>query len=326
MIISKTPMRLSFAGGGSDLPAYYREAGGAVVSTAIDKYVFLCVNRAFDDTIRISYSKTEEVKKVADVEHRLVRAMLDKLGIENGIEIASIADIPSRGSGLGSSSAFTVGLLHALHAYQGTYRTKEELAEEACEIEIDICGEPIGKQDQYGAAVGGLKLVRFHPDGKVDVEPITMPGNSLAELERSMMMFYTGVVRSASAILSDQSKNVASDVAKRKNTARMVEMAHELHTELARGHHQAVGESMHEGWLLKKTLAAGISTPMLDEAYAAARGAGAIGGKLLGAGGGGFLVFSVPENCRAAVRKALEPMKQIDFGIDRTGTNIVFHQ
>lgn len=326
MIISKTPMRLSFAGGGSDLPAYYREMGGAVVSTAIDKYVFLCVNRAFDDTIRISYSKTEEVKKVADIEHRLVRAMLDKLGIENGIEIASIADIPSRGSGLGSSSAFTVGLLHALHAYKGEYRTKEELAEEACEIEIDICGEPIGKQDQYGAAVGGLKLIRFHPDGKVDVEPITMPGNTLVELEQSMMMFYTGVVRSASAILSDQSKNVASDSTKRKNTARLVEMAHELHAELARGNHQAIGESMHEGWLLKKTLAAGISTPMLDDAYESARAAGAIGGKLLGAGGGGFLVFSVPESSRAAVREALSPMTQIDFGIDRAGTNVVFHQ
>lgn len=326
MIISKTPMRLSFAGGGSDLPAYYQQAGGAVVSTAINKYVFLCVNRAFDDTIRISYSKTEEAKRVADIEHKLFRAALTKLGIENGIEIASIADIPSRGSGLGSSSAFTVGLLHALHAFNGDYRTKEELAREACEIEIDICGEPIGKQDQYGAAVGGLKLIRFHPDGAVDVEPITMPGDTLLQLEASMMMFYTGVVRSASAILSEQTKAVATDVAKQANTKRMVDMAYELHGELSRGHFAAIGESMHEGWLLKKTLAAGVSTPFLDEAYDAARAAGATGGKLLGAGGGGFLVFTVPEAKRPAVRTALVKLTEIDFGIDRNGTNIVFHQ
>lgn len=326
MIISKTPMRLSFAGGGSDLPAYYRESGGAVISTAIDKYVFLCVNRAFDETIRISYSKTEEVKKVSDIEHRLVRAMLDKLGIENGIEIASIADIPSRGSGLGSSSAFTVGLLNALHAFKGEYRSKEDLAKEACEIEIDICGEPIGKQDQYGAAVGGLKLIRFHPDGAVDVEPVTMPGNTLARLEQSMMMFYTGVVRSASNILGDQSRALATDAAKRASTKRLVDMAFELRTELSQGHYEAIGEAMHEGWLLKKTLSAGVSTPFLDEAYDAARGAGATGGKLLGAGGGGFLVFTAPEEKRGAIRKALSGLNQIDFGIDRNGTNIVFHQ
>lgn len=326
MIISKTPMRLSFAGGGSDLPAYYEGAGGAVVSTAIDKYVFLCVNRAFDDTIRISYSKTEEVKNVADIEHKLVRAMLQKLDIDRGIEIASIADIPSRGSGLGSSSAFTVGLLHALHAFKGEYRSKEDLAKEACEIEIDICGEPIGKQDQYGAAVGGMKLIRFHADGKVDVEPILMPGNTLAALEQSMMMFYTGVVRSASNILSDQSKNVASDAAKRASTRRLVDMAYELQVELSRGHYQAIGDCMHEGWMLKKTLAAGVSTPFLDDIYNRARGAGATGGKLLGAGGGGFLVFTVPENRRDEVRAALQPLAQIDFGIDRAGTNIVFNQ
>jgi D-glycero-alpha-D-manno-heptose-7-phosphate kinase len=249
VIISKTPMRLSFAGGGSDLPAYYREEGGAVVSASINKYVYICVNKGFDDTIRVSYSKTEEVKSVGALEHVLVRAALDKLGIKNGIEIASIADIPSRGSGLGSSSAFTVGLLHALHAYNGTYRTKEELAKEACEIEIDICGEPIGKQDQFGAAVGGLKLIRFHPDGGVDVESINMPGDSMFALEKSMMMFYTGIVRSASAILADQQVNLTSDSSKRMATRRMVEIAFQLRDEIARGNVAAVGEAMHAGSL-----------------------------------------------------------------------------
>ena len=324
MIISKTPMRLSFVGGGSDLPAHYREDGGAVVSTSITKYAYLCVNNAFDDTIRISYSMTEEVKSVAEINHKLVRVALEKLGIVNGIEIVSIADIPSRGSGLGSSSAFTVGLLNALYAFQGKYRSKESLAREACEIEIDLCREPIGKQDQFGTAIGGMKLIRFHPDGEVDVEPITMPGSSLLQLENSIMMFYTGIARSASPILADQTNQLVTDKSKRATTRRLAEMALTLSAELSKGNHAILGEVMHEGWLLKQTLATGITTPFVDKVYEAARAAGATGGKLAGAGGGGFLVFSVPEGKKGAVRNALSQLREVDFGIDRTGTNIMF--
>lgn len=323
MIVSKTPMRLSFAGGGSDLPAYYREAGGAVISVAIDKYVYLCVNKAFDDTIRVAYSKTEEVTSVHQIEHKLVRAALTKLDISGGVEIASVADIPSRGSGLGSSSAFTVGLLNALHTYQGRSPSQEDLAREACEIEIDICGEPIGKQDQYGAAVGGLKLIQFNADESVVVKPVHMPAHLSETLAQSLMMFYTGVVRSASDVLSIQSQNLISDEKIRLTTKRLVDMAYELSRDLSEGRSDGVGESLHEGWMLKKTLADGISNPFLDDAYEKARAAGAIGGKLLGAGGGGFLVFYVPIGKQDAVRTALSPLPLIDFGIDHGGTNTI---
>ena len=326
MIISKTPMRLSFAGGGSDLPVYYRENGGAVLSTSINKFVYLCLNRGFDGRVRVAYSRTEEVDRVSDLDHKLFRAVLGKLDIEGGVEIASIADIPSRGSGLGSSSAFTVGLLHAVHAYQGRYRSKEDLAKEACEVEIDICGEPIGKQDQYAAAVGGINFIRFNPDDTVDVEPVVMPRKTLLEMEGSMMMFYTGIVRSASDLLQTQSANVAGDAAKRANTRRLVELAHELRDELSRGNAEAVGAVMHEGWLLKKSLAEGISSGFIDEGYAKALAAGALGGKLLGAGGGGFFVFYVPPHRREAVKEALKPLNFIDFALDTKGSNIALYQ
>jgi len=326
MIISKTPMRLSFAGGGSDLPVYYRENGGAVLSTSIDKFVYLCLNKGFDGRVRVAYSRTEEVDRASDLDHKLFRAVLGKLNIEGGVEIASIADIPSRGSGLGSSSAFTVGLLHAVHAYQGRYRSKEDLAKEACEIEIDICGEPIGKQDQYAAAVGGINFIRFNPDDTVDVEPVVMPRETLLTLEGSLMMFYTGIVRSASDLLQTQSANVAGDAAKRANTRRLVELAYELRDELSRGNAEAVGAVMHEGWLLKKSLADGISSGFIDDAYEKALAAGALGGKLLGAGGGGFFVFYVPNDRREAVKQALKPLNFIDFALDTKGSSIALYQ
>jgi len=325
MIISKTPMRLSFAGGGSDLPVYYREYGGAVLSTSIDKFIYICLNKAFDHRVRVAYSRTEEVNSSNDVEHPLVRAALNKLGIAGGVEIASIADIPSGGSGLGSSSAFTVGLLHALHAYLGQYRSRQDLAAEACTVEIDICGEPIGKQDQFGAAMGGINYIRFNPDETVDVEPVMMPGAALRQMEQSLMMFYTGVVRSASELLKTQADNLASDAAKRRSTRRMVELAGELCTELRQGRPDSLGEIMHEGWELKKSLATGITGGVFDDAYARARQAGALGGKLLGAGGGGFLLFYVPEDRREAVKKALHPMTHTGFALDHRGTTVVFH-
>lgn len=326
MIMTKTPMRLSFVGGGSDLPAYYRVHGGAVVSSSINKYVYICVNKRFDDSVRVSYSRTEEVAASTDVVHPLVRAALAKTGIPGGVEITSIADIPSRGSGLGSSSAFTVGLLHALHAYRGESRSKPELADEACDIEIRICGEPIGKQDQYGTAMGGLNFIRFNPDETVDVEPIVTPGETLAVLERSLMMFYTGVTRSASEILHKQAAALAAEADKTKRVARLVELAHALKERLSTGNSAAAGDILHEGWMLKRSLAEGISQESLDGIYDRARAAGATGGKLLGAGGGGFFVFYVPGDRQEAVRRALAPLRQVEIALERRGTSIAFYE
>ena len=206
MIVSKTPLRMSFVGGGSDLPAYYREESGAVLSTTIDKYMYICVNRKFDGNIRVSYTRTEEVASAADIQHPLVREALDIVGIRGGIEIASMADIPSQGSGLGSSSTYTVGLLNALFAYLGQYASNEQLARLACEIEIGRCREPIGKQDQYAAAFGGLNLIRFHPDETVSVDPVICNPQVLADLEASTLVLFTGRTRSASAVLAQQSE------------------------------------------------------------------------------------------------------------------------
>ena len=232
MIISQTPLRISFVGGGSDLPAFYRRHGGAVVSTGVDKYVFVTVNKKFDNSIRISYSKTEEVKCVADLEHKIVREALTRLGIEGGIEITSVADIPSRGTGLGSSSSFTVGLLHALHAYQGRYVSREHLGKESCHVEIDLCQERIGKQDQYAAAFGGLNIIQFNSDDTVTVDPIICRKEFIRNMEESIICFYTGWTRNASAILATQSKQMESDKGCRAAMCRMMQLAYMLRDEL----------------------------------------------------------------------------------------------
>ena len=315
-------MRISLAGGGSDLPAYFRENGGAVLSSSIDKYVYLCLNRAFDQRVRVAYSRTEEVATAADLDHKLFRAVLTKLGVEKGIEIASIADIPSRGSGLGSSSAFTVGLLNAVYAYKGVRKSKLELAKEACEIEIDICGEPIGKQDQYAASMGGVNFIRFNPDDTVDVEPVSMPTQTLETLKHSMMMFYTGVLRSASSLLQEQSEGLVSFPENRRTTDRLVAMASELRTELSLGNPDALGACLDEGWRLKKSLSSGISNPSFDDIYTLAIQAGATGGKLLGAGGGGFFLFYVPRDRQEAVKSRLEALRHIEFTLDQEGATI----
>src|SRR5687767_14853145 len=225
MIISRTPLRMSFVGGGSDLPSFYRKFGGAVVSTAINKFVYITLNEKFDHRIRVSYSRTEEADTVAEVQHPLVRESMKLLGVEGGIEITSIADIPSKGSGLGSSSAFTVGLLHALHAYSGRYASAEQLAKEACAIEIERCGEPIGKQDQYAAAFGGFNFIEFNADDSISVEPILCRRETLLKLQENIIVFYTGISRSASAILKNQQEAVASSQAKQQVLQRMVQLA-----------------------------------------------------------------------------------------------------
>jgi len=323
MIISRTPLRMSFVGGGSDLPVFYRKYGGAVLSTAIDRFVYVTVNRKFDDRIRLSYSRTEDARTVNHIKHPLVREGLKLAGINGGVEITSIADIPSKGSGLGSSSTFTVGLLNALHAFAGRHAGAEQLSREACEIEIDRCGEPIGKQDQYAAGYGGLNLIQFNQDDSVSVEPVICRRETVQQLQSHIIVFYTGVTRSASGILKEQSAALATEKKKCDVTRKMVGLAHDLCRELRHNRVASFGEIIHEGWRLKKSLTAGISTSAIDDWYEKARRAGAIGGKLLGAGTGGFLMFYAPPDRHEAITQAVG-LRRTDFGFEPQGSRIIF--
>lgn len=325
MIVSRTPLRVSFLGGGSDLPVHYRRHGGAVISAALARYVYVTVNRRFDSSIRLSYSVTEEVDHASEIKHRLVRAAMMKLGIQNGVEITSVADIPSRGTGLGSSSAFTAGLLHALHAYQGSYRSQAALAAEACEVEIGLCGEPIGKQDQYAAAVGGVNIFRFNPDDTVTIEKVVFSPRFAREFQESMLLFYTGVTRSASDILAAQIGCMASRGDQAAVVCRMAEMTEEFRRAIQNGNLEHVGALLHEGWLLKRSISDRISNSTVDEMYASAWRAGALGGKLLGAGGGGFLLVCAPVDRHDAVRRELAAYRCLCLGIDWTGTSIILY-
>ena len=325
MIISRTPLRMSFVGGGSDMPGFYRRYGGAVLSTAIDKYVYVNINRKFDGGIRLAYSKTEEVDAVEQVEHRLVRAAFECLGLKGGVEIATIADIPSRGTGLGSSSTFTVGLINAISAYTGRYIAPDNLGRLGCEIELERCGEPIGKQDQYAAAFGGLNLIEFMADDSVAVSPIIMPKGKREALERQIVVFYTGITRSASNILKQQSEAVASEESKRAALIRMVALTYQLRDELQRGNLAAFGEILHQNWNLKKTLAKGVSSEQIDGWYAKGLAAGATGGKILGAGAGGFLMFAAPEDRHEAIEHTLAELRRVDFKFDALGSRIIFY-
>jgi D-glycero-alpha-D-manno-heptose-7-phosphate kinase len=324
MIISKTPLRMSFVGGGSDLPVFYRKYGGAVLSTAINKFVYITINKKFDNRIRISYSRTEEPRTVDKIRHPLVREALKMLGIQGGIEIASIADIPAKGSGLGSSSAYTVGLLHALYAYQGHFASAERLARESCQIEIERCGDPIGKQDQYAAAFGGFNFIEFYPDDSVSVEPVICKRETLEGLQANTIVFYTGITRSASSILETQRDAVSSQKSKQKVLLRMVGLARQLKAELQENNLDAFGEIIHENWLLKRSLTPQISTSRIDDWYQRARKAGATGGKLLGAGSGGFLMFFAPQERHPAIASALGELRRIDMRFEPQGSKIIF--
>ena len=318
---------MSFVGGGSDLAVFYRKFGGAVVSTAINQFVYITVNKKFDEKIRVSYSKTEEARTVDRIKHPLVREAMKLLKIDGGLEITSVADIPGRGSGLGSSSSFTVGLLHALHAYAERYAGAEQLAQEACEIEIGRCGEPIGKQDQYAAAYGGLNFIQFHEDDSVSVEPILCKRETLRTIQDHILVFYTGITRSASDVLKHQQSAVASEKKKQAVMRKMVALAEQMKSELQRNRAGAFGEIIHEGWLLKKSLTSGISTDAVDGWYAKARKAGAVGGKLLGAGAGGFLMFYAPPEEHEAITQSLGKLRRMDFKFEPQGSRILFvHQ
>lgn len=324
MIISRTPLRVSLFGGGSDIAAHYRRHGGAVLSTAVDKAVYVTVSQKFDDAVRVSYSRTEEVDHAKQVEHPLVREALALLGIEGGIEITSVADIPAKGTGLGSSSTFTVGLLNALHAYRGHAASADQLAREACHVEIERCGEPIGKQDQYAAAFGGFNLIRFHPDDSVEVKKLICAPQVLADLQDRLLFFYTGVTRSASALLSEMSAGMGQGGAASDSAGRLVAMAEQAYGHLCQGEASAIGALLDEAWSIKRSMHSGISSPMIDESYAAARAAGAEGGKLLGAGGGGFLMFLAPPESHAAIRAALAHLREVPMRFAAQGSSIIF--
>lgn len=325
MIISRTPLRMSFVGGGSDLPAYYREEEGAVLSTSIDKYMYICLNKKFDGRIRISYTRTEDVDSLHQVEHPIVREALDLVQISGGIEIASMSDIPSRGSGLGSSSSYAVGLLNALYAFKSQFVSKNELASQACQIEIDRCGEPIGKQDQYAASFGGLNLIKFHPDDTVIVDPVICKNDVLKSLEESIIVFFTGRTRSASSVLAGQSAALKKPD-RRILMRRMVQLAYDMKLMLESGSIDNFGELLHENWCLKSQLVSGITDPEIDYLYETGMKNGALGGKLLGAGNGGFIMFFAPKEKHSQIIKSLIDFEPIKFHFDKAGTQIVYFQ
>lgn len=323
MIITKTPFRISFVGGGSDLPAYYEKQRGAVLSTSIDKYMYISTHAFFEkDKIRCKYSQTETVNDVKDLQHPILRTVLEDFNL-NGIEVSSIADIPG-GTGMGSSSSFTVGLLHNLNAYTGRSYEKKELGAGACRVEIDLLKEPIGKQDQYAAAFGGLNVIEFNPDGSVAVHPVRISTETREMLNTNLKLYYLGNQRSASAILAEQKKNTSQE-SKFQALTTMVGLVYELRDALEAGNLNDFGTLLHENWLLKQQLASGITNPRITEAYAAGRAAGALGGKLLGAGGGGFMLFYASVESHGSLDQA---MKDIDaepfsFNMETEGSKII---
>ena len=323
MIISRTPLRISFVGGGSDLPAFYRHEPGAVVATAIQKYIYINVNTKFDSKIRASYSETEIVGRVDDLRHELIKESLRKLSIDGGIEITSISDIPSAGTGLGSSSSYTVGLLKALHTFMNRHVGAERLSREACEIEIDRCGKPIGKQDQYMAAYGGFKFMQFNPDGTVFVDPIVCAPATRRSLESHLLLLYTGVTRSADPILADQQQNLAARPY-RESMRRTVQLAHMLRDGILRNDLRSVGDILHEGWMVKREMAAGVTTPEIDSWYGCARSHGAVGGKITGAGGGGFLLLYAPPETHCTICGALPHLMPVAVRLEQQGSKIIF--
>ena len=323
MIISRTPLRVSLVGGGSDLAAFYNHEPGAVVTTAIRKYIYITVNRKFDSKIRASYSRTEMVDSVAEVRHDLIRESLRKVHVEGGIEITSISDIPSQGTGLGSSSSYTVGLLKALYAHRNQHVGAERLAREACDIEINCCDKPIGKQDQYIAAYGGLQYIQFNPDGSVFVDPIVCSSTTRQALESDLLLLYTGMTRSANGILAEHQRNL-SDSRCRRTLRRLVQLADELRYALTVNDLDAFGEILHESWIIKKTMASGVSNGHIDDWYERARANGAVGGKITGAGGGGFLLLYAPPEAHGRIMRALPELRPLRFQLEPQGTKIIY--
>ncbi|MBM4436782.1 MAG: GHMP kinase [Actinobacteria bacterium] len=322
MIISQTPLRVSFFGGGTDFPAYFRAHGGAVLSAAIDKYVFVIVKERFDDDIYLNYSRKEIVASVDAIQHELVREAMRATGVTRGVEITTLADVPSTGTGLGSSSSVLVGLLHALHAYRGRLVTSAQLAEDACRIEIEALGRPIGRQDQYIAAYGDLRLIDFGPGDAVRVTRVEASGETRARLAERLMLFFTDRTRDASTILADQQHNIPNRLA---DLHRLKAQAHAGAERLLAGDLDGFGASLDVAWQTKKALASGVTDQGIDTLYARARAAGALGGKITGAGGGGFLMLYAPPFAQDAVRAAMRPLRELPVRFEVDGSKVIFN-
>lgn len=322
MIIVQTPLRISFFGGGTDFPAFFMQEGGCVLSSAIDKYIFVTIKQRFDSKLRIGYTQTEMVNEVDQIHHELIRESLRITRIDRGVEITTMGDIPSEGSGLGSSSTVTVGALHAMYAYLGEIVPAERLAREACEIEIEKLKRPIGIQDQYIAAYGGLRFLEFLPNGQVTTEKIHLSSEAQRALNNNFMLFFTGMSRDSSTILKEQVGNLKH----RLNELREIKhMAYEARCAIETEDFDVLGVMLHQSWELKKRLAGTISNGRINEMYQTARGAGAIGGKIAGAGGGGFLLLYVPFEHQNKVRTKLIGLQELPFRLEADGTKVIFN-
>lgn len=322
MIITQTPIRVSFLGGGTDFRQFFSQEDGWVISSAIDRYIFVIIKQRFDDKIRVGYTRTELVDSIDELEHELVREALRKTGIRKGVEISTMGDIPAAGSGMGSSSTVTVGLLNAMYHYIGEPKEAETLAREACEIEIEVLGKPIGIQDQYIAAYGGLRFLRFSTDGQVGVTSLSVGEQLRQRLSRNLMLFFTNVTRKAESVLGEQVSKMNGNLGILREMKRLALVAQSA---LEAGELDEFGLLLHQGWELKKTLASRITNPSIDELYESARKAGALGGKITGAGGGGFLLLYCPLNRQDEVRRALRNHIELPFKLERDGTKVIFN-
>ncbi len=322
MIISQTPLRISFVGGGTDMRSFYQHSPGMVLSAAIDKYLFVIINERFDEKIYINYMDKEIVNDVQEIKHELVREAMKKTGIKSGVEVTMLADIPSTGSGLGSSSALTVGLLNAFYNYQGQQVTAEQLAREACEIEIDILNKPIGKQDQYIAAYGGVNKFIFNQDETVVAESLNFSRDNRIKLGSNLLLHFTNITRNADVILSEQKNKTKDNLESLRDLAAMVPI---LENELCSGNLDSLGEMLNNNWQIKKKLAKGISIPEIESMIEIALQNGALGVKIAGAGGGGFLLSYVPLNEQDSFRKAMHNYLELPFMLDSFGSRIIFN-
>jgi D-glycero-alpha-D-manno-heptose-7-phosphate kinase len=322
MIIVQTPLRVSLFGGGTDFRPFFLNEGGCVLSSAIDKYIFVSIKQRFDQKLRVGYTHTEMVDHVSEIEHELIREAFCMTGIDRGVEITTMGDIPARGSGLGSSGTVTVGALHAMYAYKGEIVTAESLARQACEIEIDRLGKPVGIQDQYIAAYGGLCFMEFTTDGEVLIQKIKLASNQKRYLNERLLLFFTGVTRRSDLILDEQTKNINDRASVLQEMKRM---AYAARDEVQAGNLDVIGEALHESWQLKKQLASKISNSRIDEIYESAIGAGAIGGKITGAGGGGFLILYCPLEKHESIRSALSNLQELPFQLEPDGSKVIFN-
>lgn len=320
MIIVQTPLRISFIGGGTDFEDFYKINGGAVLSSAINKNVYVIIKKRFDDLICINYTKRERVEKVDDIEHDLVREAMKLTGVQEGVEITTLADVPADGTGLGSSSSITVALLHALYTYRGESVTQETLAEQACLIELEKLKKPIGRQDQYIAAYGNLRFINFNGHG-IKLETVNITSEKKRLLNSYLMLFYTGISRKADEVLYEQKENI-----ERNNTllSGLKSLVYEAKIILQEGSLDEFGEIMHRGWMLKRTLANKISNSQIDQLYKTARDAGAIGGKITGAGGGGFFLVCCPPEKQISVKNALH-LRELPFHLQSDGSKVIFN-